>query len=185
MTRTLIILITLTLMISCTFLPALGKTPPTPAKNPGRDILVVETHLNHWTGEQTAWIICADGSRLTFDMTNSHHILPYDTDLLFFLRTHALDDGSGFEGMPLPTPLSPITRQKADQIRALVAEISAEEIDSDLVALDAGDWQTHAVIRVAGEARLQLIRLKGSSVGASKNPSALQLLDILDALPKD
>lgn len=143
----------------------------------GRDILLVHLQTNNWTGGDFVTVLTADGSRLVFDLDKVlHEIRANDEDLLFFLRTHALNDDAILYGAAAPVALTPITTAQADEIRSLLGKIEILPFELAPDKLDAGDFLTYAVLPVNGEAAMVLLLQAGNQTGGTSDPAALQLL---------
>ena len=146
----------------------------------GRDILMVQRHYNVWTRADIIVTMEADGSRHQFDVSEvALEEIPEPADLLFFLRTHGLTEGSLLHGAPAPKALTPVDQALADQVRRLLGSLKEEAFERKFFAYDAGQFLTYAVIMREGEAQLTLISEGGTEVGESGDPAALELIRLI------
>ncbi len=145
----------------------------------GRDVLMVYRTVNNWTQEDLVIILTADGNRLVFGLDEvPHEIRNDDAELLFFLRTHALSEGTMLYGAAAPVALVPMTQEQADAVRALLGKVQVVPFEETPHLMDGGDFLTYAVVRVDGEATLALLARGGNLKGMTSDPAALALLNL-------
>lgn len=143
----------------------------------GRDILLISRHSSSWVFSDTVVVLLADGTRLMFDITSLPQEIKDDvTELLYFLRVHALSQQTLLYDAPPPQQMQALEASFAQQVRNLLAKTEDQNIETQFYAFDAGSTLLYGVVQREGEGKMLLLAEGGTYIGQSTDPTAAEII---------